>query len=348
MAHRVVAAAIGLLIVYTLVETWRTRRNIASLQNASVIAALLFVVQIIVSVIMLSTQFNLVWRLAHLAASTAVWSAMVVFTILAHQTTLTANSKISVANSQLPNPKLKTFITNYVMLTKPWIVALLLVTTLGAMLVAQRGLPPIELVLFTLLAGVCAAGGANALNSYFDREKDKAMARTSQRPLPQGRVTPRAALIFGVTLCVTSIVIYLIFVNELSALLSLAGIVYYAGIYTLWLKPRTPQNVVIGGAAGALPPLVGWAAVTNDVSLLGVYLFLIVFYWTPPHTWALMLMLTKDYQRVGCTDDAGCAGRKRDAKTDSFVLAPSGCHHSYPSCIQGALLVLLSWRGGAG
>jgi heme o synthase len=307
MAHRVVAALIGLLIAYALVETWRTRRHIASLKNASAIAALLFLAQIIVSVIMIQTKFDLVWRLAHLAASTAAWSAMVVLTILAYQTERDASLQSPVSNLQSPtsnhespiSQSLNLSISSYLLLTKPWIVALLLVTTLGAMLVAQRGMPPFDLLFFTLLGGACAAGGANTLNSYFDRDKDKVMARTSRRPLPTGRVTPRAALASGIALCILSILIYLVFVNPLSAVLSTAGIVYYAGIYTLWLKPRTPQNVVIGGAAGALPPLVGWAAVTNDVSLLGVYLFLIVFYWTPPHTWALMLMLTKDYQRVG-------------------------------------------------
>ncbi len=298
MIHRFIAAAIGMLIVYTLIQTRRTRRHLAALQNVSAIAVLLFICQVIVSVIMISTKFDLVWRLVHLAASTALWSAMVVLAILAHQTPQAANLQSPTSNLQRPISNLRSLISNYVLLTKPWIVALLLVTTLGAMLVAQRGLPSWELVFFTLLGGACAAGGANTLNSYFDRDKDKVMARTSQRPLPTGRVTPHAALIFGIALCVLSIAIYLIFVNELSAVLSTAGIIYYAGLYTLWLKPRTPQNVVIGGAAGALPPLVGWAAVTNDVSLLAIYLFLIIFYWTPPHTWALMLMLTKDYERV--------------------------------------------------
>jgi protoheme IX farnesyltransferase len=200
---------------------------------------------------------------------------MVVLSILAHQTERAVRSELPITNYPQPSD-LKTVISNFILLTKPWIVALLLVTTLGAMLVAQRGLPQLDLVFFTLLGGACAAGGANALNSYFDREKDKVMARTSQRPLPTGRITPRAALAFGLTLCVLSILIYLVFVNGLSAILSTAGIVYYAGIYTLWLKPRTPQNVVIGGAAGALPPLVGWAAVTNDVSLF-YFSFLIVF-----------------------------------------------------------------------
>jgi heme o synthase len=199
---------------------------------------------------------------------------------------------------QTPMRSFQSHLTDYVYLTKPWIVALLLVTTLGGMFIAERGAPPAALIVFTLIGGACAAGGANALNSYIDREKDKVMGRTSQRPLPRGRVTPRAALVFGISLCVISVATLGIFVNALSAFLGLLGIVYYAGIYTLYLKPRTPQNVVIGGAAGAIPPLVGYAAVTNDLNLLAIYLFLIIFYWTPPHTWALMLMVAKDYERV--------------------------------------------------
>ncbi len=186
----------------------------------------------------------------------------------------------------------------YFALTKPWIVALLLVTTVGAMLVAARGLPPLNIFLLTLIGGACAAGGANALNSYIDRDVDKVMGRTSRRPLPSGRVSPRGALIFAVTLSVLSPLILGLGVNWLSAGLAVLGIVYYAGIYTVLLKRATPQNIVVGGAAGAIPPLVGWAAVTNDVSLLGLYLFAIILLWTPPHTWALMLLLDKDYNKA--------------------------------------------------
>lgn len=189
-------------------------------------------------------------------------------------------------------------IRSYVSLTKPFIVVLLLVTTIGAMFIAQRGVPPADLFMYTLIGGALAAGGAGALNSYFDQDIDQIMARTSRRPLPEQRVAPRGALIFGLVLCALSVVIFLMFVNWLSALLTLIGIVYYAGIYTLWLKRANHHNIVIGGAAGALPPLVGWAAVTNRIDLLGLYLFAIIFYWTPPHTWALTLMVRKDYERA--------------------------------------------------
>lgn len=189
-------------------------------------------------------------------------------------------------------------VTDYLMLTKPFIVLLLLTTTLGGMLIAARGLPPLPILLLTLLGGACSAGGANALNSYIDRNTDKAMGRTSRRPLPSGKISPRNALIFALTLCVASVVILGFGVNWLAATLSTAGIVYYAYVYTVLLKRMTPQNIVIGGGAGAIPPLVGWAAVTNDLSVLSLYLFAIIFLWTPPHTWALMLLVEKDYRKV--------------------------------------------------
>ena len=187
---------------------------------------------------------------------------------------------------------------NFFILTKPWIVALLLSTTLGAMLVAARGLPPLPILFFTLLGGALTAGGSSALNSYIDRDIDPDMGRTSQRPIPLGKITPRQALVFGLAACSSGVLILFVFVNGLAALLALAGILYYVGFYTIILKRSTPQNIVIGGLAGALPPLVGWAAVTGSLNLLAAYLCLIIFYWTPPHTWSLMLMVTKDYKRV--------------------------------------------------
>ncbi len=189
-------------------------------------------------------------------------------------------------------------IGNYILLTKPWIIALLLATTLGAMFVAQHGVPDLGLIVLTLLGGGMTAAGASAMNSYVDRDIDPQMGRTSRRPIPAGKISPRDALVFALVLCAGGVLILAVWVNWLSALLAFAGIVYYVGIYTMLLKRSTPQNIVIGGAAGAIPPLVGWAAVTGQLNLLAVYLFLIIFYWTPPHSWALMLMVKKDYERV--------------------------------------------------
>ncbi len=186
---------------------------------------------------------------------------------------------------------------DYLSLTKPLIVGLLLVTTLAAMFVAAGGAPALELILWTLIGGALAAGGASALNQYIDRDLDAAMARTARRPVPAGRVAALHALAFGLVLSAASFGVYIVFVNWTAALLALAGNLYYVVFYSLWLKRRTPQNIVIGGAAGAIPPLVGWAAVTGNVNIPALFLFAIIFYWTPPHFWALALLKRNEYER---------------------------------------------------
>src|SRR5204863_4185317 len=184
-----------------------------------------------------------------------------------------------------------------VMLTKPRIISLLLVTTVAPMFVA--GNPGWLLVLVVLVGGYLMAGGANAVNMYLDRDIDTQMARTRLRPLPSGRMGPRAVLAFGISLATAATYLLARFTNVLTALLALAGFYFYVFVYTRWLKRSTPHNIVIGGAAGAFPPLVGWAAVTNHIDLAALYLFLIIFYWTPPHFWALALLKQRDYGNAG-------------------------------------------------
>ena len=188
---------------------------------------------------------------------------------------------------------------DYVALTKPNVMSLLLFTTLMAMVIAQRGMPAPSLVLWTLLGGAFAAGASGALNMYFDRDIDAVMTRTRSRPIPSGRLSAHHALIFGLALGVASFAVLALGVNLLAALLALAGIAFYVGVYTLWLKRTSVQNIVIGGAAGAVPPLVGWAAVTGHLDLTAALLFLIVFLWTPPHFWALALIAKGEYAKVG-------------------------------------------------
>jgi len=180
-----------------------------------------------------------------------------------------------------------------VMLTKPTIISLLLVTTAAPMYIAGR--PEFWLVAIVMLGGYMMAGGANAVNMYLDRDIDNVMTRTRLRPIPSGRMTPLAVLSFGIVLAATATWLFAFFVNVLTAALALGGFYFYVFIYTRWLKRTTPQNIVIGGAAGAFPPLVGWAAVTGRIDLTAIYLFVIVFYWTPPHFWALALNKQKDY-----------------------------------------------------
>ena len=191
----------------------------------------------------------------------------------------------------------KSLARDLVALTKPRIISLLLVTTIAPMFVA--GSPEWSLVLAVFVGGYLMAGGANAVNMYMDRDIDDRMSRTRLRPIPSGRMQPRDVLAFGVLLSTTATWLLAHFANVLTAALGLAGFYFYVFIYTRWLKRSTPQNIVIGGAAGAFPPLVGWAAVTNRDDLFAVYLFLIIFYWTPPHFWALALLKQKDYGKAG-------------------------------------------------
>ena len=190
-----------------------------------------------------------------------------------------------------------TLLRDLVALTKPRIVSLLLVTTIAPMFAA--GSPTWNLVVAVTLGGYLMAGGANAVNMYLDRDIDDRMSRTRLRPIPSGRLAARVVVAFGVALATAATWVLAYFVNILTAALALAGFYFYVFVYTRWLKRSTPQSIVIGGAAGAFPPLVGWAAVTNRIDLAAIYLFLIVFYWTPPHFWALSLLKQVDYGRAG-------------------------------------------------
>ena len=188
-------------------------------------------------------------------------------------------------------------LSDYLELTKPKVQSLLLLTTVATMEVA--GSPAVSKIALTCVGGYLSAGGAGAVNHCLDRDIDARMSRTASRPIPAGRVTPRAALIYGFTLAASSFVLLSLTVNVLAASLALVGFVGYVGVYTMWLKRRTPQNIVIGGAAGAMPTLVGWAATRGSLAWTAVYLFAIVFYWTPPHFWALSLLMKDEYAKVG-------------------------------------------------
>jgi protoheme IX farnesyltransferase len=207
------------------------------------------------------------------------------------------NAATVVAADALPlQARTRQLFSDYVELTKPKVQTLLLFTTVTTMEIA--GSPPLWRVALTCLGGYLSAGGAGAVNHYYDRDIDARMKRTASRPIPAGRIAPRSALIFGLVLAALSFALLSSTINLLAAVLSLSGFVGYVGVYTIWLKRRTPQNIVIGGAAGAVPPLVGWAATRGSVSWTAVYLFAIVFYWTPPHFWALSLLMKDEYAKV--------------------------------------------------
>jgi protoheme IX farnesyltransferase len=210
---------------------------------------------------------------------------------------MTVSSVTAATAAGAPRSRTRQLLADYLDLTKPKVQSLLLLTTVTTMEVA--GSPSVSRVALTCLGGYLSAGGAGAVNHYWDRDIDARMARTATRPVPSGRISPRAALTFGLTLATLSFLLMSLTINLLAATLALGGFAGYVGVYTIWLKRRTPHNIVIGGAAGAMPPLVAWAATRGSLSWTAIYLFAIVFYWTPPHFWALSLLMKDEYAAVG-------------------------------------------------
>ncbi len=210
---------------------------------------------------------------------------------------MTTSSATAATADASPRSRSRQLLADYLDLTKPKVQSLLLLTTVTTMEVA--GSPSVSRVALTCVGGYLSAGGAGAVNHYWDRDIDARMKRTANRPVPAGRISPRAALTFGFGLAAASFLLMTLTLGVLAASLALGGFVGYVGVYTIGLKRRTPHNIVIGGAAGAMPPLVGWAATTGSLSWTAVYLFAIVFYWTPPHFWALSLLMKDEYAEVG-------------------------------------------------
>jgi heme o synthase len=228
---------------------------------------------------------------------------------------------------------------DYFELSKPRIIVLLLITTLAAMVMAARGLPSLPLVFWTLLAGALAAASAGAFNCAYDADIDRIMKRTAERPIPCGRISVRAACVFATVIGILSFAIFFFLVNPLAAYLSLAGNAYYVLIYTMWLKRTTPLNIVIGGAAGAVPPLVGWAAVTHSMGAPALGLFAVIFLWTPPHFWSLALAVETDYEKAKIPMFPNVYGderTKREIIYYSIILVVASLA-LYPLHVMGAL-----------
>ncbi len=289
--HRASVGAASLLMLWLLVEAWRTQRDHPLLLPLTAVTATLFGTQAFVGAMLVVRGYPLYLSRLHQWTALALWGGLLALALSAWRATPDGVAFPPVSWRQ----RLRDFFT----LTKPIVTALLLVTTFAGMVVAARGLPAASLVLWTLLGGYLAAGGASALNQYIDRDLDRHMQRTSRRPLAAARMMPAEGLAFGLVLSVLSFYIMAAFVNLTAALLTLAGIFYYVGLYSLWLKKATVQNIVIGGGAGAIPPLVGWSAVTGTLDWTALFLFAIVFLWTPPHFWALAIVRRKDYARAG-------------------------------------------------
>ena len=246
---------------------------------------------------------------------------------------------------------------DYLTLTKPPIISLLLVTAVGGMFLAAHGVPPIITLLLVCAGGALGAGGANAINHYLDQDIDALMSRTSQRPLPGNRISPARALAFGIGLNVAAFLVLAGGVNLLAAVLTLGATLFYVLVYTVWLKRTTPQNIVIGGAAGSIPPVVGWVAITGSFDVSALYLFTIIFFWTPPHFWALSLLIQKDYERAGVPMLPVVAGKERTVQsifgytivlvaltlvfTASSTLGPV---YLGMAALLGAVLMWMAWQ----
>ena len=248
-------------------------------------------------------------QVIHLSLASALWGHLVAMAVVAARlkfepgeeaaATGRVNGDASEAATSSASGGLRAVIGDYVALTKPRVMSLLLVTAFGGMVLAAEGLPGAGLIATVILGGALASGGASSLNHWLDRDIDRLMARTSTRPVASERVSGRQALVFGLILNVLAFALLWWGANLLAASLAMAGSVFYVLVYTKWLKRTTTQNIVIGGAAGAVPPLVGWAAVTGGLTLPAFYLFAIIFFWTPPHFWALALLIRRDYAEAG-------------------------------------------------
>ena len=304
--HRIYAVFVGLVTLWTVISALRRWRVARGQAIVGLVGGLLFVYQAIVGGLIVLLKEPAFVAGLHLALATAVWGTLVLLAALASNQLRAAPQQQEIEEMEQAETEAKKeiglvrqTIANYVDLMKPHVTVLLLGVTAAAMAIAKQGLPPLVLVTPTLLGGAMAAGSANCINCYIDRDIDQVMGRTQRRSLPSGRVEPRQALVFGIFLGVGAFIILTAFVNLLSAVLACSGILFYVFVYTMWLKRSTVQNIVIGGAAGAVPVLVGWAAITNNLSLPAIWLFAIIFFWTPPHFWALSLLIQKDYEKAG-------------------------------------------------
>jgi protoheme IX farnesyltransferase len=294
--HRWASVAVGLLVA-GLVVFARRGHEPAPLRRLATVAGVLYVVQVVLGGAQVLTGLAPWTQVLHVAFGAAVFGVLATLALSAHY--LGRMATAAAPEDEQPAPARGDVLRAYVALTKPRIIELLLVTTVPTMVLAQGGIPPLSLIGAVLVGGTLAAGGANAINQYLDRDIDERMRRTRNRPLPRHAVSPRAALAFGLLLSVVSFAWLAVTVNLLSSLLAASAIVFYAVVYTAVLKRSTPQNIVIGGAAGCVPVLVAWAAVTNTVGLPALVLFAVIFVWTPPHFWALALRYRSDYEAAG-------------------------------------------------
>jgi protoheme IX farnesyltransferase len=289
--HRASVGFASALMLYLLVRAWRDVRDHRVLLPLATLTVILFFAQVFVGAMQVTRDFPFYLKILHSLTVVALWTGLVGLVV--------ASGFLARETVEFPPLDLRQRALDFLTLTKPLVVSLLLVTTYAGMVVGGKAWPSFSLAFWTLMGGFMAAGGSSALNQYVDRELDKNMQRTQKRPLAAGRMTPAEGLAFGLALSALSFYVYAGFVNLLAAFLSLAGIIYYVILYSILLKKATVQNIVIGGGAGAIPPLVGWAAATGSLNIPALFLFAIIFMWTPPHFWALAIVRKHDYARAG-------------------------------------------------
>ena len=290
LVHMSLVGIASFLMLVVFRKAWREQRQQRVILPLTTILAIMFFGQALVGAMQL-TQPN-PGHLIFLHRLT-IWALWISLLLLVYASGVLAKNSASVVFDRKQRAK------DFFALSKPLIVGLLLVTTYGGLVIGGKQWPTFSLTMWTLLGGALAAGGSSALNQYIDRELDKNMQRTAKRPLADGRLTDAEGLAFGIGLSLVSYFVLASFVNALAALLALVGIVYYVILYSVWLKKATVQNIVIGGGAGAIPPLVGYAAATGTLDWTAWILFLIIFMWTPPHFWALAIVRMKDYEKAG-------------------------------------------------
>lgn len=296
LSHRIVVGITTIIILWMLNNAWRSQRTQRAILASSTVTTVLLLGQVFIGYLNAQENPPLYITGLHVASAAAVWASVVIqsmFVGLAART-----PKVELAESALPLD-IKQRNKDLLSLTKPIIVLLLLVTTYAGMVVGAKEFPSLKLTFWTMLGGALAAGGSAAVNQYIDRELDQKMTRTSRRPIASGRMYPAEGLAFGLGALFVAFYMMAGMVNLLAALLSLTGMIYYIVIYSIYLKTATVQNIVIGGGAGAIPPMVGWAAATGSLDPTAYFLFAIIFMWTPPHFWALALIRKKEYAKAG-------------------------------------------------
>ena len=309
MAHRLIAGLGGLYIIVASLKARRYKGQSRALAGMGMGAAALVVAQVLAGAANPWFRFVPAAQIIHLSLASALWGHLIAMAVVAARMKFEPGEEAaapdrgggdaSETGASSASGSLRTVISDYVALTKPKVMSLLLVTAFGGMVLAAEGLPSAGLIATVILGGALASGGASALNHWLDRDIDRLMARTATRPVASERVSGKQALVFGLILNVLAFALLWWGANLLAALLAMGGSVFYVVVYTKWLKRTTTQNIVIGGAAGAVPPLVGWAAVTGGLTLPAFYLFAIIFFWTPPHFWALALLIRRDYAEAG-------------------------------------------------